>query len=254
MPEQITSDNTKKMLLEGRGEKVVQQPSPVRRKKQADVVVENATEKRYLWTARAFAVIFAVSLCCNVILTYVISVTYPLYRVEPYLLSFQDKSEQIYRVEPIDKIKDYKFLTELFVREYVQLRNSFVADYEEMKKRWGKNGKLREMSSDKNYKEFWEKFANPTLEKIRKNSIRRDVVFKSVTEVGGKDGKAWWEVEFTVSDMTPTKEIPDTTTWTARILVQYRAKYVRFNERLKNPLGFTVLEYKGEKKTKLDNV
>ena len=250
MADQITSENTKKILLEGKGGEIKEKPRQeyLRKKKQADVIVENATEKRYLWTARAFSVIFSISLCCNFILTYVITVTWPLYRVEPYLFSFQDKNEQIYHVEPIDRIKDYKFLTELFVREYIQLRNSFIADYDEMEKRWGKNGKLREMSSDRTYKEFQQKFAKATLEKIRKNSIRRDITFKSVTEVGGKDNQTWWEIEFVASDMAPTKEMPDTTTWSAKILVQYRPKQVRFNERLKNPLGFTVLDYKGTRK------
>ena len=68
MVEQISQDNTNKLLLEGNGVKAPQ-PRPVRRPKASgDVVVENATEKRYLWTARAFAVIFAISMCCNFIL------------------------------------------------------------------------------------------------------------------------------------------------------------------------------------------
>ena len=67
MVEQISQDNTSKLLLEGNGVKAPQ-PRPVRRPKASgDVVVENATEKRYLWTARAFAVIFAISMCCNFI-------------------------------------------------------------------------------------------------------------------------------------------------------------------------------------------
>ena len=31
-------------------------------------VVVNASEKRYLWTARAFAVVTAISICCNLVL------------------------------------------------------------------------------------------------------------------------------------------------------------------------------------------
>ena len=92
MVEQISSDNTKKILLEGKsGPKATVPPQAMRsRKAKSDVVVENATEKRYLWTARAFAIIFAVSVCCNLILLYVIVAITPLYRVVPYLMSFDN--------------------------------------------------------------------------------------------------------------------------------------------------------------------
>lgn len=48
MAEQISSDNTKKLLLEGGGAKAAPQPRPARphrRSGNADIVVENATEK-----------------------------------------------------------------------------------------------------------------------------------------------------------------------------------------------------------------
>ena len=104
MAEQISSDNTKKLFLEGGGAKAAPQPRPARphrRSGNADIVVENATEKRYLWTARAFAIIFAVSLCCNLILTYVVFAIMPLYRIEPYLFSFSNKEDQIYTIHPV---------------------------------------------------------------------------------------------------------------------------------------------------------
>ena len=59
MAEQISSDNTKRLMLEGNGVKKAPEPQQKRhaRKAPSDVVVENATEKRYLWTARAFAML-----------------------------------------------------------------------------------------------------------------------------------------------------------------------------------------------------
>jgi len=247
MVEEIATDGTKKVLLEGTGKKVPpSSPQPNRRR--ADVVVENATEKRYLWTARAFAIIFAVSLCCNIILTYVIVATMPLYRVEPYLLSFADKGEQIYEVQPVKKIREYKYLTELFVREYVLLRNTFINDIDEMKRRWGKGSSLFEMSDQNLYKNFWDSFATRTLEQIRKYNITRNVKIVSATEVGMEKGQTWWEVEFRTSDMGPSYGTPEVTRWVADIRIGYRPKRVQFKERLKNPLGFTVFKYVARKK------
>ena len=245
MAEQLSSNNVKKMLLEGGGERrTVPQNRSAQRKRNADVVVENATEKRYLWTARAFAIVFAISLCSNFILTYVIMSLMPLYRVEPYLFSFSNKQEQIYNIQPVGNIYDYKYLTEIFVREYVMLRNSFVNDIDEMERRWGTESTIKEMSSVGVFDSFRKDFAEKALEQIRKYNITRDIKIVSATEVGGKDGRTWWQVEFRVEDMMPDFETPRVSVWVASVQILYRAKRVKFGERLKNPLGFTVVSYK----------
>ena len=253
MAEQISSDNTKKLLLEGGGAKAAPQPRPARpprRSGNADIVVENATEKRYLWTARAFAIIFAVSLCCNLILTYVVFAIMPLYRIEPYLFSFSNKEDQIYTIHPVKNIYEHKYLTEIFVREYVLLRNTFVNDVDEMEQRWGTGSTIQEMSTTGVYDKFRKEFADAAIELIRKHNITRNIKISSLTEVGGVNGETWWQVEFRVEDMMPEYETPRLSVWVASVKIRYRAKRVKFGERLKNPLGFTVLDYKQvERKT-----
>lgn len=252
MAEQISSDGTKKLLLEGKGGKAAPRPGAARqsRARNADVIVENATEKRYLWTARAFAIIFAVSACCNIILTYVIFAITPLYRIEPYLFSFSDKKDQIYTIHPVKDIYKHKYLTEIFIREYVLLRNTFVNDINEMERRWGPGSTIQEMSSTGMYDKFRKDFADAALELIRKHNITRNIKIASVTEVGGNNGETWWQVEFRVEDMMPEYEMPRVSVWVASIKIRYRAKRVKFGERLKNPLGFTVLDYRQvERKT-----
>ncbi|MBE6463236.1 MAG: type IV secretion system protein [Alphaproteobacteria bacterium] len=250
MVEQISSDNTKKILLEGKsGPKATVPPQAMRsRKAKSDVVVENATEKRYLWTARAFAIIFAVSVCCNMILLYVIVAITPLYRVVPYLMSFDNKEEQIYSIIPVKNIYDQKYLTEIFVREYVLLRNTFVNDIDEMELRWGERGQLRELSSPGTYSKFYNEVAKPTIEKISQYNITRNIKIASVTEVGGERGEDWWQVEFRMEDMTPALETPRVSVWVAHVKIKYVAKKVKFGERLKNPLGFTVVDYRQVKR------
>ena len=264
MADQISVDNTKKVLLEGQG-KIRKSPAKpsVQHKRTADVVVENSMEKRYLWTARAFAIVFAVSLCCNIILTYAITATMPLYRVEPYLFIFNNKEEQIYKIVPAQKIKEYKYLTEMFVREYVILRNTFLTDTDEMMLRWGENSKMFEMSvpdkeceeynrrnKDKiecaTYNNFRQKHANQAMEYIRKYNLDRKISINSVNEAAG----GWWNVDFKTTDMMPSYGAPRISSWSAHLLIGYRKKTVRFNERLKNPLGFTVLSYQMEKNDK----
>ena len=174
----------------------------------------------------------------------------PLYRVEPYLLSFSDKKDQIYNVHPVKNIYEYKYLTEIFIREYVLLRNTFVNDIGEMEQRWGPGGTIQEMSSTGVYDKFRKEFADAALEIIRQHNITRNIKISSVTEVGGANGENWWQVEFRVEDMMPEYETPRVSVWVASIKIRYRAKRATFGERLKNPLGFTVLDYKQvERKT-----
>lgn len=54
----------------------------------SELFIGNSNEKKYLWTARAFAIITAVSVCCNIVLIIAIMQVIPLFRVEPFLLTF----------------------------------------------------------------------------------------------------------------------------------------------------------------------
>ena len=98
-----------------------------------EAFVANVAEKRYLWTARAFAIITAISMCCNIILLLAITQVIPLYRVEPFLVTFQNKEEQVYNIQPVNQnLAEAKNITEVFVRQYVLMRSSFNRDIPEV--------------------------------------------------------------------------------------------------------------------------
>ena len=98
MVQQVGVNNKNQRLLAGRtaprGDSHASSP---------DAFVANVAEKRYLWTARAFAIITAISLCCNLVLLLAIAQVIPLYRVEPFLLTFQNKEEQVYNIQPVNR-------------------------------------------------------------------------------------------------------------------------------------------------------
>ena len=48
--------------------------------------------------------------------------------------------------------------------------------------------------------------------------------------------------------MTPDMEEPEITQWVAIMKIAYVQKKVQYKERLKNPLGFTVVAYKTEQR------
>ncbi len=205
-----------------------------------DAFVANVAEKRYLWTARAFAIITAISLCCNLVLLIAIMQVIPLYRVEPFLLTFQNKEEQVYNIQPVNRnLAEEKTITEVFVRQYVLMRSSFNRDIPEVEARWMPGGAIQEMSSATVYDDFVKNTANRALELIRTRRMIRDVRIMTVNELGS----GIWQVEYETRDMYPDSKTPEINYWTASLKIVYRYKSVKFKERLKNPVGFTVVNY-----------
>lgn len=234
MAEQVNNSNVDRKLIGGSGRK--SPPSSATR----DVVVENIAEKRYLWTARAFAIITAVSVCCNVVLLMTITRIVPLHRVEPFLLTFKNKQEQVYHVQKVNaSLEDERAITEVLVRQYVLLRSTFDTDVAEMEARWLPGGALQEMSSPAVYADFLEKTANRAIERIRTANLRRDVRIITVNE----HSRGKWQVEYETRDIYPSSTAPDINYWTATLEIAYRSKTVKYSERLKNPIGFTVTLY-----------
>ena len=231
MANQLEGNNTQQKLIGGQ---------PQRQARNEDVFVANVGEKRYLWTARAFAIITAISLCCNIVLILAIMQVLPLYRVEPFLLTFQNKEEQVYNIQPIKgRMEDQKAITEVFVRQYVLLRSSFDRDVQEMEARWMPGGPVQEMSSSAVYTEFLEKTAKKALDLIRARSLQRNVRILTVNELG----RGLWQVEYETQDMYPDSPAPEVNYWTASLRIAYNRKSVKYGERLKNPVGFTVVRY-----------
>lgn len=236
MADQLGVNNVQRQLI---GSQRPQQPRRPAVNKNSDVVVVNASEKRYLWTARAFAVIVAISLCCNLVLILAITQLLPLYRVEPFLLTFENKQEQVYDIMPLDTMIDQKAITEVFVREYVLLRSAFVNDMKEMEARWMPGSQLQEMSSSGVYQNFLDKTAKRALDIIRTKGLIRVVRIMTINELG----RGLWQVEYETRDMYPDSTAPQIDYWTASLRVTYRKKTVKYGERLNNPIGFTVTSY-----------
>ena len=241
MAEHLGIDNKQQRLLSN-GKKPAQtmrrQPPQKNRSVNDDVIV-NASERRYLWTARAFAVVVAISLCCNLILLLAITQILPLYRLEPFILTFENKQEQVYDIQPVANMEDKQEITEVFVREYVLMRSAFSNNVREMESRWMPGGPVEEMSSSAVYQAFVEKTANKVLETIKNKGLTRSVRIMTVNELG----RGLWQVEYETRDMYPSSSAPQIEYWVASLRIGYRKKNVKYGERLNNPIGFTVVRY-----------
>ena len=217
--------------------------APVNRQVEEDdaLSVDLLRERRYLWTARAFAIVSAVALCVNLVLLVAIIHLMPLKRVEPFLLTFQNKDEQVVRIRPLSKdMAAEDIISEAMIRQYVLLRNTMFSDIDEMTFRWGPDGPLRWMSSSQEYNRF-SKTKNDWLARIKLEGLTREVRIESVVRNQGI-----WLVYIVTRDMLPEAEEPVISRWRIRLSIKYFAqeqKEVKYINRLKNPLGFAVDKY-----------
>ncbi len=243
MADQLGVNNTQqKLIASGQRRPVQGARSAIQREiaRDEDSLVVNASERRYLWTARAFAVVTAISLCCNLILLLTIAAILPLYRVEPYLLTLSNKSEQVYNIVPYSReMEAKKSITETFIRQYVLLRTTLLSDIEEMEARWQNGGDLQKMSSPMVYQEFMSETGPKLMKRMKEDGLTSNVTIITVNEIS----EAVWQVEYSVDYYLPSSYTPKKLRYRASMRIQYVPQRVSYKERLKNPVGFTVLSY-----------
>ncbi len=207
-------------------------------------IEENLREKRYLWTARAFAIVCAISFCTNIILIMALFSLVPLTRVQPFYLTFENKEAQIVRItqmQPDATLLDR--VAESLVRQYIVMRHAIVSDVDEMLQRWGDRGPIKWMSSDNVFAEF-NRTTSESFSRIRQERLTRDVnilsAYKLQTDRVNGD---IWDAEVETIDMLPERSEPVRQTWLVRMQIQFLNKQEKWANRLKNPIGFTVVRY-----------
>ena len=91
----------------------------------------------YLWVSRFFIVTATISMMFFVMASLALFRLAPMVEVEPFLLINQSESENIVRNEAISQDMTSKDkLLEMFIRQYVILRNTIINDPVEMRSRW----------------------------------------------------------------------------------------------------------------------
>lgn len=195
--------------------------------------------RRYLWTARAFAIGMFLSLSVNVALGFALAGLSPLVRVEPMLLTFKEKNEQLVRVEPFSRgTKGFELMTEMLVRDYVLSRNEIVLDEDEMKRRWGGGGLVAHRSDTDEYRRFVSEMA-PKYEEIRQRRLLRTVIVHRVSKIA----EGYWQVEFSTNDTDATGRKISDSLWVASMTTTYVPREISWEDRYMNPLGFIVTAY-----------
>ena len=205
---------------------------------------ENLRERRYLWTARAAAVVAVGSFCTNIILLIALFNLSPLVRTNPFFLTFQNKNAQVVTIEKPDIGESIlPTITENMIRQYLVARNDIPADTTELAARWSAEGPVRWMSSDAVFAAFRSEVQS-VLQRIEANHLTRQVkiasVLKQQTDYRGVE---LWVASITLTEMSDDSPQPRETHWTVVLQIAYQPRDVIWADRLKNPLGFKVRDY-----------
>lgn len=238
-------DGTKKILITGQAQA---KPTGYRPQFISDAKQDNYSGKEvyFRWLSRL------VMLCAIVSLAFFLSSTLVIFRlapeivVEPLLIINQSDSDSMVRYEPItEKMPSFRQLTEMYIKQYVVLRNTVINDVHEMRTRWGPGGIVQYMSAPAVYADFVGQSSGAVAHMF-------DADYSSETRIDeiGKESEASpaWTVKFTVFNLSKNRTSSGSLTLkTKRYKVSITPKFFPqrrlMRPRLINPLGFTVIKY-----------
>lgn len=207
---------------------------------------EQLKNERYLWIARAFSVVAILSIVANMLLLFAIGSLVPLVRVRPYFLTILDKNQQVVEITPVQNEKLNSDIIRSLIRQYVLARYTVTSDLEELNERWGPNGIVYQMSSQEVYSTFEKNHWGELRDSIEKNGLISNV--KIGTILRQSENSSWWNVSFKWLRQDQTSVEPEVIEMMDQLEVRFdplfnQANVSTWQDRLKNPLGFRVLNY-----------
>ena len=204
----------------------------------------------YIWLSRFFILNTTVSMLFLISASLALFRLAPMVRVEPFLIINQDASEEIVREEPITfDMSSKDKLMEMFIRQYVILRNTVINDPQEMRSRWYPGGMINFLSAPDVFFSFYMTM-NANWSNMFKQALVREVEIISVGRQGGPRSPVW-KVDFKTYDLYDeqgkSQAQKEATLrvryWTASVTAFFMQDRIFMGKRLINPLGFTVTRY-----------
>ena len=202
--------------------------------------------KYYMWLSRLFIFFAILSLLIFMSFSLALFKLAPQVSVEPFLIINQDTSEGIVRAEAItNRMASKNKLMEIFVAQFVILRNTIIDDEREMQVRWYDGGMINFLSAPRVYNEF-SQYRESIWGTMRKNGIVREVEIISIGKQGGERSPVW-KVDFKTYDLYAATASTDLVFseryWTASVEAYFFRERMFMGRRLINPMGFTVTRY-----------
>jgi type IV secretory pathway component VirB8 len=225
----VTSSAQQRNEYENNGDKLGVYPR--------EVNVAALSHRQYLWTSRAFAIGFFLSIMLNIALAFALSSLVPLQKVQPMLVTFSDNDEQIVHIQTFRKgSSGINLFAEKMAAQYVKLREEILLDSDEMVRRW--NQKLKYFMNKNDYLAFMNRMQE-IYEEIRKRGYSRTITINDIKRTSANHVI----IQYTSNDFDRNGQKIQELYWTARMKIGFISRDLRAGEQYNNPLGFTVFDY-----------
>ncbi len=207
----------------------------------------------YKWISRLMLLLATLSIAVSVCITLSIMKLAPNIIVDPQIFVNMSDSKSLVKREYVDRrMESREKMMVNFIKQYVEIRNSYINDEQEMVSRWDWGGLLSYLSTYKVYNDFSTKEYIKTKKEMNDIMGSRSVEIISVGRTGGEKSNTW-EVKFKTYDFTykekgmgrkkSVEPIVVERNWVANV-----RGYIDINRRtsfrrLINPLGFVIYSY-----------
>ncbi len=210
-----------------------------------EVSPEAQRERSYLWMSRVFGLVSMAALIANLILIVAVFSLLPIVRVQPFYVSTQDKDQQIITIQrPAPEVLSSKELQESFVRQYLVARLGIGSDVNELERRWGNDGLVQWMSGEAVFNEFL-RTAPALVAQAQQEGLTRNVRILNASTYPVQGGGIVWQAEVELVDMKLDMKELVKTKWAVLLEIRFGQlrEGLRWDQRLKNPLGFSVVRF-----------
>ena len=208
-----------------------------------NITVEALKERQYLWMARTFALVLVVSVISTFMLISSMLSLLPIVRVQPFFLTTLNKDQQVINVvRPDYRTINMELLSESFIRHYLLSYFSMSSNIAEIERRWGIDGDINWMSDTSVFTKFGD-VAKIWLKQAKSEGLTRNVNILVITPFRANKNENIWRAELEFVEMKHGASEPVKSKWVATMKIDFKPTRpgLIWEQRLKNPLGFTVL-------------
>lgn len=202
---------------------------------------EKGNLSTFMWLSRFFSILcFSLVTSGSVLALSLLHITKEA-DVYSVLVTAPTYSDNLAYFEPLHPdMPTMDILAEMFVRQYVTVRNNVWKNTREMQIAWGPGGIIHRMSTPNVYDSFWSKEAIRYFDDLEAvPAVMVDTDIKKII----KEGWNSWQIFFDTRRMDSSISLPVIDHWIATIQFRYYASNALMFPRLRNPLGFTVTQY-----------
>lgn len=207
------------------------------------IINKYLAEKQLLEYVKILSFTNVVTLIAIFSLVAVIYSLLPLKEIHPYLVQVKDRSEQVVKIEPIDKnVNGFTVLTEALVRQYVIMRETI--DLSSENTRWNQLAFFHSEDLDMFFREFMslENKDSPLVLFSERRLARKIEILSSINFHPSASNV--WQIEWIATDYCAKRgDDINKQIFVSTVTVDFVTNNVILSDRLVNPTGFRVVNY-----------